>query len=52
MMTYKNDPKYKNLITSKKSTSFADWKCQNQKGQQKHKIPFFKNSYKVQSKVE
>ena len=35
---------------SKKPTLFAGWNCQNPKGQEKHKITLFENSYKVNSK--
>ncbi len=51
MMTiYKNDPKYKKIFMSKNLLYYAGWNCQNQQGQQKHKITLFGNSYKVNSK--
>ncbi len=54
MMTiYKNDPKYKILFMAKIAHIWKYYigrNCQNQQGQQKHKITLFANSYKVNSK--
>ncbi len=53
MNIYKNDPKYKETLCQKITyicRYYAGWNCQNQQGQQKHKITLFGNSYKVNSK--
>ena len=46
MTIYKNDPNYEISFMLKKHTLFNRWECQNQEGQQKHKITFFRISYK------
>ena len=50
MNFYKNDPKYKKIFMSKNRLYYDAGNCQNQQGQQKHKITLFANSYKVNLK--